>query len=35
MTEYIEREKVLKTLEEIKSEKEKQFEKRTIFLRIY
>lgn len=31
MTEYIEREKVLKTLEEIKSEKEKQFEKRTIF----
>lgn len=31
MAKYIEREKVLKTLEEIKSEKEKQFEKRTIF----
>lgn len=32
MTEYIEREKVLKTLEEIKTEKEKEFEKRTIFI---
>lgn len=32
MTEYIEREKVLKTLEKIKTEKEKELEKRIILI---